>query len=239
MNRNQSTSEFHNPIRLLAVACALTITVVTWLGWNIYDTYRIAKLKEQRSGRIVVLRGRILHLDEVLTMSVRMAAATGNLQWEERYRTFEPQLTAAITEVLVIEKKYGQDTTPRAMLTDEANAKLIKMENRGFLLVHAGQLKEAQALLFSDEYERQKKVYAQGMADLDNHLRQINIVESRSRDQDIVSLMTAVAVALLVTAGGWIVILGALRKWQQRLVQSNHDLTRIFHRFILPTSYWC
>ncbi len=42
------------------------------------------------------LRGTIIHPDEVLTMSARMAAATGNLWWEERYRGFEPRLDAAI-----------------------------------------------------------------------------------------------------------------------------------------------
>jgi hypothetical protein len=40
------------------------------------------------------LSDEIIYLDEVLTMSARMAASTGNLEWENRYRTFEPKLDA-------------------------------------------------------------------------------------------------------------------------------------------------
>ena len=43
---------------------------------------------------------RIVHLDEVLTMAARMAAATGDMAWEERYRSAEPNLGAAIEEAI-------------------------------------------------------------------------------------------------------------------------------------------
>jgi hypothetical protein len=46
------------------------------------------------------LQGVIVHLDEVLTMSARMAVTTGDLAWERRYRQFEPVLDDAIKNVI-------------------------------------------------------------------------------------------------------------------------------------------
>ena len=48
------------------------------------------------------LAGVIVHLDETLTMSARMAAFTGDLEWEARYRRFEPEIDHAIRAALRI-----------------------------------------------------------------------------------------------------------------------------------------
>ncbi|MFZ0485340.1 MAG: hypothetical protein WAL93_18280, partial [Desulfobacterales bacterium] len=61
-----------------------------------WKSYEKDKTTKERNFKIEELRGIIIHLDEVLTMSARMAAATGDLRWEERYRSFEPKLDAAI-----------------------------------------------------------------------------------------------------------------------------------------------
>ena len=87
-------------MRFLTAAVILTGIVLAWLSWGTYRSYQITKLAMQRNLRIEQLRGTIIHLDEVLTMSARMAAATGDLAWEERYRQYEPQLDAAIKEAI-------------------------------------------------------------------------------------------------------------------------------------------
>ncbi|NQU21470.1 MAG: PAS domain S-box protein, partial [Candidatus Nealsonbacteria bacterium] len=111
--------------------------------------------------RIEELRGSIVHLDEVLTMSARMAAFTGDLEWENRYRRFEPQLDAAIKEAMTLAPEaYGGEAAAESAA---ANIKLVDMENRTFDLVRQGHADQAKAVLFSDEYEKQKQVYAQGM----------------------------------------------------------------------------
>ncbi len=349
MSPNQQTWGIRNPIRLLAVACALTVAVLAWLGWSVYDSNRLGILAEERSGRIAALRGRIVHLDEVLTMSIRMAASTGNPQWEERYRTFEPHLDAAIkeamaiapeaysgdaavetdaanmalvemenrafdlvrqgraeeadqilssdeyesrkeayvqgmirfavarqddlrveetrgaiihfdevltmsarmaaatgdprweeryrtfephldaaiNEALAISESHGLDSSRHAALTDAANAALVEMESRAFGLVRAAQLSEAQAILSSSEYEKQKAAYARGMDELRDDLKRIGVAKTRSRERSTLSLMAAVVVALLVTVGGWLAILRLLRKWQAYLLESNSRLAEL------------
>ena len=76
----------------LTVMVVLTVAVVVWLGWSVYEAYRSVRQAEALTLRIERLLGRIIYLDEVLTMSARMAAATGEASWEERYHRFEPEL---------------------------------------------------------------------------------------------------------------------------------------------------
>ena len=68
----------------------------------VYGGYRqslAASVISEQDIKITQLRGFILQLDEVLTMSARMAAHSGDRQWEKRYRSFEPKLDAAIKEL--------------------------------------------------------------------------------------------------------------------------------------------
>ena len=44
----------------------------------------------------------IVYLDEVLTMSARMAAATGDLSWEKRYNEHLPLIIKAIDQAMVL-----------------------------------------------------------------------------------------------------------------------------------------
>ena len=146
---------------LLTVALFASIPVLVWLGWYSYSSYRDIRTNRARHSRIEQLRGTIVHLDEVLTMSARMAAATGDRQWERRYRKFEPKLDAAIKEAIKLAPEAYSGKAAEA--TDAANMKLVAMENRAFDLVQKDRADEARKLLFSDEYERQKHIYAQGM----------------------------------------------------------------------------
>ena len=45
----------------------------------------------EKQVRLERLQGDILHLDEVLTMSARMSASSGDLRWEDRYHLYEPK----------------------------------------------------------------------------------------------------------------------------------------------------
>ena len=87
------------PTLFLTIAMMLTVTVLGWFGWNSYKSYHAGNIIRERYFRIQELQGIITHLDEVLTMSARMAAATGDLAWEQRYLRFEPVLDDAIKEV--------------------------------------------------------------------------------------------------------------------------------------------
>ncbi len=172
--------------------------------------------------RLLELRGIIVHLDEVLTMSARMAAATGDMKWEERYRGFEPQLDAAIKEAIrLAPRSYSAEA---AAQTDAANIVLVDMENQAFDLVRTGRLEEAQAILFGDDYREQKEVYAEGMEQFDAYLREGAIATSGLEANRAFLHIAGVIVVLLTLFVGWGVLLPTMRKWQVELSARNREL---------------
>ncbi len=85
------------------------------------------------------------YLDEVLTMAASMAAATGEVAWIDRYRSFEPELDAAIKQAIDIAQR--PDITDAIRETGAANIELVKMENQAFALVRARRPEETRSIL--------------------------------------------------------------------------------------------
>jgi two-component system cell cycle sensor histidine kinase/response regulator CckA len=218
--RDDAITAVRFPIRLLSLVCLLTIAAFVWFSWIIFEARRDAKMFENRLSRIEELRGVIIHLDEVLTMSARMAAATGDLQWEERYRRFDPQLDAAIKETIKI--GTGPSDVKAATKTDGANIKLVEMENRAFALVRAGRREDAQAVLLNPEYGTQKQIYAEGITSFVNQIRREFDESFRGHQRiDLLSIIAA-----LVVGGAsfvaWFSAARGVRRWRAQLLDSVH-----------------
>jgi hypothetical protein len=113
-----------------------------------------------RSEQIVANVERIRYYDEALTGSARLAAATGDDVYEERYHALAPRLDAVIAQtVKLVDSAEAEAAIAQ---TSDANQALIAMEERSFVLGRHGRQREASALLRSPEYTRQKAIYAQG-----------------------------------------------------------------------------
>jgi len=207
------------PIIFLTVVFVLTWVVLTWFGWNTWNSYQTTKTDKEYLSKTEELCGKIIHLDEVLTMSARMAAVTGNLQWEKRYRIFEPKLDAAIKEAMRLapEGYIGKAASD----TRAANIRLVEMENQSFDLVRQGRIDEAKALLLSDEYEKKKRIYAQKMIPFTAGL----VVTARTNLQDeqrqafkrlgIVLLL----ISLLIIV--WFVAFRVVSNWKKTLIDKR------------------
>ena len=98
------------------------MAVLAWLSWFVFDADQFVRDTNTRIVGLERARGDIIYLDEVLTMSASMAAATGEVAWIARYRSFEPKLDAASIE-------------------------LVKMENQAFALVRARRPEETRSIL--------------------------------------------------------------------------------------------
>lgn len=84
------------------VLAALTLAVIaapSFLSARAFLSYQDAA---GRAAQAEKLTGDIIYLDEVLTMSARMAAATGEHKWTERYNAHVDTLTDAITDWLTL-----------------------------------------------------------------------------------------------------------------------------------------
>ena len=217
-----NTSGDRFPMHLLAGATVLTGFVLCGFGWQTLHSYTATRVFREQRFRIQELEGTIAQLDEVLTMSARMAAATGDLKWERRYREYEPVLDNAIKEVIALEPKAysGQG----AAQTNAANIKLVDMEHRSFDLVRQGNRAQASGLLFSREYESQKQIYARGMIEVADRLRQKTRELLQSEQQKAVVNIFAVAVSLPALVVAWVVVLRMMQRWRIQLSETNRQL---------------
>jgi methyl-accepting chemotaxis protein PixJ len=197
----------------------------TWKIWNIYKGFRSTVEKQFQLEKS---SGEIVHLDEVLTMSARMAASTGDLKWEARYRQFEPKLTSAIEKTLA---GVTADIRAEASKTDDANNKLVAFEGQAFELVRKGKSQEALKLLLGPQYSAQKKIYAAGNDKVLQRIDQLIQQQLRGYEQNLLTSITFAAVVLPILLASWLLVLSAVQDYirdrqtaQTNLQKSQADL---------------
>ena len=220
------------PMRFLMVAWLITVVALFGSVWSAYDSYRQYVTTAQHTFQVQELRGRIVHLDEVLTMSARMAVATGDLKWEHRYRRFEGKLDAAIQDAIALVPDAGGGTEQ----TDAANVALIEMENSAFGLARQGELEASREILFGDEYARQKAIYAGGMEVLGGELASSADTALQAQRKRMLVQLFSIAVVILILVVGWLVVIRILRHWRDELAQSHRhlvDLNRDLDRKVM------
>jgi hypothetical protein len=179
----------------------------------------------ERERRLAELRGVILRLDETLTMSARLAAATGDLAWEERYRDHELPLDAAIKEALLLAP--GEPGEKAASKIDQANIALIDLENQSFDLVRQGKKDLALSLLSGAEYEKEKKNYSEGLRELELFLdREASSRLSAARQRGLWSFAGALTVVILF-AVFFLFVLTRLDRSERLLRDRNRHLQLI------------
>lgn len=212
----------NRPVATVVVAIALTLSLFLPLGWSAWNAYQTFDRVIVNDFRLQYLVGSIIHLDEVLTMSARMNAATGDTRWEDRYNDFEPQLDAAIKEAIAIAPKAYEGEG--AAQTDVANQKLVAMEVESFELVRSGQQTAAKDLLFSDKYEQQKAIYAEGIQrGLD--ATQIRIQQNQTNFAQQLILASAIAaLSLLMLLPIWWIVLQVLQRYLEARNTAEHAL---------------
>lgn len=189
------------PLRLFAAAFVISLLSTVFSGWQMWQMHhRVAALSEKRAD-LVENVGSIMLFDEVLTMSARMAAATGDFSYEQRYNEFDRKLTTEINKVRALLPQAEIALFVRE--TDDANNALVKMERQAFALAHQGKRQEATALLTSTEYLRLKKVYSGGMEKIVNAAT--SLVEREDRYLDSLSfwLVVTSALSILVLLATW------------------------------------
>lgn len=201
------------------IVTCLSLLCVTGLLFQMNAIYREVI---QKSIEVNRLKGEILRLDEVLTMSARMSAATGDARWEERYLKNEGELDQAIARVLTLVPETASIKSTHQ--TEEANKRLVAMEKQAFNATREGRQDFAKELLMSQEYEDQKTIYAQGMFDLgqslDKHV-------GSSLEQLQVKSMAVICIALgliPLVFFSWLYVLRTLNQWRSFIVTKNKNL---------------
>ena len=169
--------------KILNVSLAITAALIIILGYFSWSSYLDFQKDTDSRYNLESLKDKIGYLDEKLTTSARMAAMTGDQQWENRYKQYELQLDSTINEA----KRIAPNVFifEGAALIDSANINLVKMEYEAFGLLQEGDAEAAKTLLFSVQYENEKKVYEGGLEKISNGL---NYLAQLSAEQNIKEL---------------------------------------------------
>ncbi len=200
-------------ISMLAVAAMI---LILWQLEHRIDGLRANQLQLTEYDRRVML------FDEALTMSARMAAATGDLAYKKRYGKFDAELDALIKQTASAFRRPEVEQFIKQ--TDQVNRKLVEIERRAITLAGEHRLGEASALLVSAEYLRLKDAYA---ASVDKTVSSLNgAIEAQVRRLKLLAVGLAIAsgVLVLVLLWAWYYALRAGRRWSEERLRSEAAL---------------
>ncbi|MHC5061775.1 MAG: PAS domain S-box protein [Planctomycetota bacterium] len=218
-----------------ALAFLFTIFILSGLVWYTWRSNQQLKVLETRHFRLLQLSGQIIHIDEVLTMSTIMAAQTGQLRWEERYRSFEPQLAAAIKEVIELSPE-GFIAASIAQ-TDAANVKLVAMEKQAFDLVRRGQRQSAIKLLNNPEYQKQKEIYSKGIYEIVDSIDKLEKARLKKEQRLAFTIIVLIIVTMPLIIFIWIAALWILRRYISERNRTELALSMSEQRFRAIADY--
>lgn len=219
MNAGSAASHFAEGVagvaRLAALAALAGLALLAVAVSVLWSAHANAL---RRAVEVSEARSEIVHLDEVLTMSAFMAAATGESGWESRHIENAPKLDAAL---LRAQELTGELAAPAIHEIDLANQALLEMEHAVFALARASgsdratSLAKARTILNSDEYHREKDRYKAGTQEIDRLLAQEVATASEAAIRSrlaVLVLMAIASFAALVTARVFEIRLVGLRK---------------------------
>ncbi|MFI5251352.1 MAG: PAS domain S-box protein [Bacteroidota bacterium] len=198
MNKSNIVSESHLPKWVFMTAIVITMSLYMLVIWYVWESKKGAESVHKNLLRQQELSGTIKYLDEVLTLSARMAAATGDDEWETRYRNYVPTLNDAINEAMALTR--GTSLYDLIIRIDTANRQLVYIENRVFENIRQGKLQEAKNLLTGEEYSQNKRIYSNELSQFTPMLQQqiSSIALLEKRQTFILILVSILSVGLLL-----------------------------------------
>lgn len=166
--------------------------------------------------------GRIMTLDETLTMSAKMAASSHDPRYERRYAENVDVLDAAIKATFAI--TTDAEVQRALQSTDEANRRLVRMENDSFALNRDGHHGAALLVLESSDYQKDKALYAEGMARAFSRLERVTGEKTRTVQRWAVVLQSGTAAAVFLVVIAWALEHRARRKRAAEVTTELEDI---------------
>jgi twitching motility protein PilJ len=210
-----------NLVGTVTASVAVSLVFFGYSTWNVWKLYQGYRTTVSTQFQLQSLSDTIVYLDEVLTMSARMAASTGNLKWETRYNQYVPKLDKVIKETTSLVPNILKAQSAQ---TDAANLKLVDLETQSFKLARQGRSSEALALLLGTQYEQQKKIYAEGNQKVIANINAEIAKQLQSYEQRLFWSGTTATTGLVIVLLGWLVILSMIRTYLQERMQAQNAL---------------
>lgn len=208
-----SASEKSYPRKILNISFAITIIIIVVLG--IFNWYSYSDFQNNTSHNYALknLQEKIIHLDEKLTTSARLAAMTGDIIWERDYNQNKSKIDSAINEIKNLTK--DSPILKTAVQIDSANAVLENFELEASKLVRMGKTEDAKKILFGAGYEKGKMNYKEGINQLAERLN-IRIQESNQKNQDAIQLeLLLLAISFVIVLFVWWISIFVMKKYNR------------------------
>lgn len=141
--------------KFLAVTFAIFVLAAA-SAWQ-FASYRDVNMRQIM---FTQASGDIKNLDEILSMSAMMYAATGDKRWAERHKEHSPMLDAALTKAHNVGPIVSHHTLDAV---NRANQDLTTLELTAIDQADQGRLAEAQATLASQAYQNSKRNYREAL----------------------------------------------------------------------------
>lgn len=190
-----------------AVLTAATVGLLSWNAWTSLDHYADVIDNQNQFEKQVAA---IAQVDELMIMSVRLAASTGQRDWVQRYDAMVGQRDAAIAEAI---RHVPGSFAQTILQTYGTAAGRLARERHALQLVAEGSRDAATDVVFSRDYEQQQNHYRREVAHGQMKLRELmnDIVSAARLRVYLVGAFTAVTFVAAVAA--WI---GALKMLNRR-----------------------
>jgi methyl-accepting chemotaxis protein len=210
---------------IMTIFIFMTIASFGWLVWHLYSSYQLVTHVVKHDAQIIHLQKEITRLDQILTLLARVAATRGDPKYVEEYNQLADVLDTTITQAMALSPPEVRQAVDQK--TQVANNKLVAMEKRAFELVQQGQKTEAINLLFGDEYEQQKVIYAQGLKTLTDYLAILMEQDAQEIEKTKIvalSVVTVVLIMVIVIIWGVIYIFRHQNRINRQLTDSYQQL---------------
>jgi signal transduction histidine kinase len=211
-----------NPIRAMILCVGITLAIFGVLGYNLHGMYTSFNKLVDVDFTLTRLTGKVVYLDELLTMSARLAVTTGDLRWQKRWSENLEPIDTAIKQANQIDQTAFQ--TEGAEQTQKANDRLAELETEAMETLNRGGKKAAQDIMFSTEYEENKKLHKGGMEKINQSIdeRLARQIEEVNRKLIVIAVLLATSLGLMMIA--WIGVIYLVKKHeaqQQTIIASE------------------
>ncbi len=226
------------------VSVVITVFLIILLIWNLIHNYRTVQSFENRELVLERASGELLFHTKKLEMSARMAAATGDLKWQDTYHEHLPGLKKTLNMIsgIIISKEVETE----ADNIRDYLAAINCVEEQVFNLISHGRKEEAVRLLSGWIYTENQlnlKAATDNLAlYLQEHVKNTISMEQRLTSAFLFIVMACLVVlviAWMITIRIWRINLKKkLEKEEQILYLSYHDsLTGLYNRRFFEDEY--
>lgn len=219
----------------LGVSVVTTLVLVSLLLWGLFHAHRAIEEFEAEQLPLENIAGELLYHTTASGMAVRLAAATGNLRWEDRHRSHQQAARRLLERAQAL--CSTEQARARTERMREALATLGEIERRALGRISRGELQGARRLLKGWTYTKGSRSLAEDAQALSRLLRR-DVRHRAEHEQTLMrASMIAVAVLLAFLAFAWY---RCMRQWERndrKRREKEAEILRLTYRDPLTGLY--